>query len=343
MPQRPDQGGIFDTLDWGEVYHEDLKLFKRYEVERSGNRLFLIRNGDAVFPKSDVLTKPLQQKYTAWGFVNTNSIRFDVGVKRPLTSLDSIKFNIILHLTVKLPDSMAALTAIAKRHEDLEQRIRHSAEVALDQTLSQFSYRQIFLSDSHVQEKVVIEVRSEISKSTPYSVEVCSFSAEAEDDSIDNAIRDAAGATVSEEERQRIEAIVESEIKREREQRQTQLDEQIALAKKQADAERDARAADAKSRMDIESEAADKELQRINEAEKQKLELLKEKMTLSKDDPLAVIAAENPDLYIKLMMEKAKLTAQVEIARAIIYFTSRPGATTCQRDRPALFWWIERL
>lgn len=314
MPEKLDQSGVIDWLDWGEVHHTEMERFRTYDVERSGNRLFLIRNGVVVLPNADITPRCFQPRCSAWGYINQNSIKFDVGVKRVLTSADAVPFFTILHLIVRLSDGAAALEGVAKRHNDLEQRIRHCAEIATGQVFSEINYRNILLADTVTQRAVEAAVRQSISTKTPYTVEACSFSIESELDAIDDSIRAATAVSVADEERKRTDDLVDAQLVRERRKRESQQEAEIELSKKLADADRAEKEAEAKSRIELDDQAAERQQLRHDKAEKQRLRQLKNRIALS-GNPLDVIAVEHPELYIKLLMEQAKLAAGVDVAK----------------------------
>ncbi len=176
-------------FEWGTSDNPDmLKFGDQCVVDDAGQRLFLIADGRVSFPTKK-FSKWLWTSIDSFGYINTNPFRYIFGIDDWLTSSDQHRFFLATTIDIVLRTGTTTWGWAAQAQDGLKLLVQSAAEEAASKIFREWPYRAIYESTNDVVNAYGQQLSANLSSKTPYELLNCRYAAEAENPSIDAAIK----------------------------------------------------------------------------------------------------------------------------------------------------------
>jgi hypothetical protein len=322
-------------LDWGLLASQPL-IGRRYPALNNGRVLFVVRNGQMEFPKSDTRVWSLSGIATV-GWLNTAATHCRVNMPS-LTSKDGIPCCAVIYFEVQLKTDATSRETAANTQEALYDSFVLIAKEHMLSLFKKHNYLDLLLLKDEVRSECAEEIRKAIAELTPYMPrKIVLDSVAAIESGLDDQLRRSHNADATAEQAKNE---IEKRDELEKMQRKTRRDadeeeaaRKIDIKRKEDAYELEAAAAhyrqkitleaeEAKQKFDIEGRLADAAASRKERDAKTTVDILKSiPPNVSELELLASIFVTNPTLAAELFKrridkDRIKDEAYLELLKA---------------------------
>lgn len=300
-----------------------LKFGDQCVVDDAGQRLFLVKDGRVSFPTTK-FQKWLWTSIDSFGYINTNPFRYMFGIDDWLTSSDQHRFFLATTIDIQLRRGTTTWEWAAQAQDGLKLLVQSAAENAASKVFRDWPYRAIYESSNDVVNAYGQQLSAILGSKTPYDLLNCRYAAEAENPSIDAAIKNSQQTIAIAEEWRRTEPWEAERIDRIRSTERSEIAHRHDIGANEADYRRYQEVRDTGHRLSLETASAANAREIAESDAAAEARIFREFVSICGSDVITAALLKHPNLIHDIRVKEIEIDAQ---RKSLAYQTGRAKGT----------------